>query len=266
MANQGYVKLPRDILARKWANDANTMNLYLFLLTNAAFKDFEYKGMIIHNGEFVTSVDFLSKRLKQTTQQIRTRLKRLVSTNDITISATRQHSVIKLISEVGDLKSNTIVDSFVNNQADNQINNVRRSKEAEVKKEEIKKEEEREEAAAPRALSDDKNSSFKSQSTALSPREELVIKYGESRVREYEIRFNNWAMGKNVRAPLYPTIEKWLASDFPRSSIDSDSKQAPPKNKNAAGGINTVSSINLDSLKRQVMAQYLKPGSGKADD
>lgn len=101
MDNQGFVKLHRKILEWGWYKDANTIRLFLHCLLKANWKDGNFQGYEIPRGSFVTSVNSLSNELssnkhKFTTQAVRTSLKHLNSTNEITIKTTNKFTIITI--------------------------------------------------------------------------------------------------------------------------------------------------------------------------
>ena len=94
--DSGWIKLHRKFLKWEWYTDANTKSVFLHLLLNANYEERKWRGKTIEVGEVVTSVKSLSRELKLTTQQTRTALERLKSTNEITIKTTNKYSVIKV--------------------------------------------------------------------------------------------------------------------------------------------------------------------------
>ncbi len=67
----------------------------------------------------------------------------------------------------------------------------------------------------------------KSNAKQAVTRPELVKKYGERRISEYERRFSSWrAKQGHVKVEMYPEIERWLISDgvpeLKGSSFDAD--------------------------------------------
>ena len=98
---QSFIKLHRKFLNWEWYRDTNTKILFIHLLLKANWKDTKFEGQIIKRGSLVTSVNSLSdelstKRHKVSIQSIRTSLKHLVSTNEITINATSKYTVITI--------------------------------------------------------------------------------------------------------------------------------------------------------------------------
>lgn len=96
MNTRGFVKLPRSLLEWRWYGDLNTRSLYIHLLMTAAWDDAVYMNREIKRGQCCTTVKELAAINQRTIQQTRTALNHLVSTNDITIEAPPQLSILTL--------------------------------------------------------------------------------------------------------------------------------------------------------------------------
>ena len=97
--NNGFIILDRKMLNWGWYQNINTKTLFLHCLFKANWKDGEFQGKRIPRGSFVTSLSKLSEELssnkqKLTLQAVRTSLKHLVSTNELTIKTTNKYTVI----------------------------------------------------------------------------------------------------------------------------------------------------------------------------
>jgi len=94
--NKSKISLNRQILNWEWYTDVNTAHLFIHCLLRANFKDINYRGIIIKRGQFLTSYEKLSIETGLTKQQIRTSLKRLLSTHEITQQTTTHYSIISI--------------------------------------------------------------------------------------------------------------------------------------------------------------------------
>lgn len=90
----GYVKLFRSITEWEWFTDPPTAHLFIYLLAKANRKPTRYKGVDIPAGGLTTSREALSKATGLSEQQVRTALKHLISTNEITKSATSKFTLL----------------------------------------------------------------------------------------------------------------------------------------------------------------------------
>lgn len=115
----GWIKFHRQILDWEWYSDKNTSRLFFHLLLSVNHKEKNWRGIIIKKGEKITSQDKLSEETGLTRQQIRTSLSKLKSTNDITVTAKTQHTVIYINNW----------DKYQDNEDDNQQSNQRATNE-----------------------------------------------------------------------------------------------------------------------------------------
>ena len=90
----GWIKLHYKFLKWEWSNDANMVALFLHLLLKANYQGRNWRGQDIKRGELITGLHSLSAETGISLQSLRTCLKRLKSTNEITIKSTNKYSVI----------------------------------------------------------------------------------------------------------------------------------------------------------------------------
>ncbi|TQV82834.1 hypothetical protein [Aliikangiella coralliicola] len=95
---KGFIKLHRKIIDWEWYGDINTFAVFLHLLLKANHRPKNWRGKVIERGQLVTGRKILSSELRLSEQQIRTCLKRLQSTNEITIKSTSQYSIVTLVN------------------------------------------------------------------------------------------------------------------------------------------------------------------------
>ena len=92
--SNGFIGLHRKILDWEWYDDANTFRVFIHCLLRANHKSVSWHGITIERGSFVSSYLNLAQELKISVQRVRTALKKLKSTNEITYKATRHYSII----------------------------------------------------------------------------------------------------------------------------------------------------------------------------
>lgn len=117
--DDGFIKIHRRMLRWEWFSDVNTTHLFIYLLLSANWEDKKWQGQIIKRGQVVTGLKNLSTSAGLSIQQTRTSLKKLVSTNEITIKSTNKYSVIT-IEKYGDYQRK-------NEDSNNQITNEQQS-------------------------------------------------------------------------------------------------------------------------------------------
>lgn len=141
MEQIGWIKLHKQLLQWEWYTDSVVKELFLHLLLKAKFKDESWKGVQIKRGQVLTGRVKLSQELALTQQQIRTALKKLKSTNEITIKTTNKFSLVTLVNYDSyqgkkDPSASKITDKALNEQptTNQQLTTVLRSKEEKKKR------------------------------------------------------------------------------------------------------------------------------------
>ena len=79
-----YIRLNRKIMDWEWYGDINTCRLFIHMLLKANWKDGEFKGKSIPRGSFVSSFGKLAEETQLTVDEVRTAVKHLISTKEIT--------------------------------------------------------------------------------------------------------------------------------------------------------------------------------------
>ena len=97
---EGWIKLHRKLLEWEWYDEPNTFRLFMHCLLKANHKDNNYRGQLVKAGSFLTSRDLLAKETGLSTQQVRTSLKRLESTNEITTKKSKKGTVLQVVKYV----------------------------------------------------------------------------------------------------------------------------------------------------------------------
>lgn len=88
-----FIKVNRKILKWEWWSDINTFRLFMYMLLMAWWKEGSYKGKPIPRGSFPSSIAELSSETKLTENEIRTAIKHLKSTGEITSKAYNKFTV-----------------------------------------------------------------------------------------------------------------------------------------------------------------------------
>ena len=94
----GWIKLHRQLLEWEWYDDTNTKCLFMHCLLRANHSETEWRGNNIKRGQFLTSVDTLTRETGLSVSQIRTSLKKLISTNEIASKSQARSTVITVLS------------------------------------------------------------------------------------------------------------------------------------------------------------------------
>lgn len=94
MIENGFIKLYRSLVSWEWYSDIITSRVFIHLLLTVNFEDIQWQGITIKRGERVYSFASLSDEIGITVQQLRSALKRLTITNEITSRSTTKYSVV----------------------------------------------------------------------------------------------------------------------------------------------------------------------------
>jgi len=138
--DKGFISLHRRFLEWEWYSDNSTKILFIHLLIKANYADKKWRGKVIKRGSFLTGRVKLSTETGLTEQQVRTSLRKLKSTNEITIETTSVNSLISITNydkfQKGNQQNNQRVTSQITNEQptsnqrvtttnkDNNINNI----------------------------------------------------------------------------------------------------------------------------------------------
>lgn len=98
----GHVLLHRKLLTWEWYDDIYTSRLFIHLLLTVNWYDEKWKGLVIKRSQRVASYKTLAEETKLTLQQVRTAIKHLKSTNELTLDLTecqsKKYSVITILN------------------------------------------------------------------------------------------------------------------------------------------------------------------------
>ena len=83
-SNQGWIRLDRAIFNWEWYTEQNVKSVFLHALLRANHSPIQWRGISIARGQFFTSLDSLAYETGLSKQKIRTALKKLESTGELT--------------------------------------------------------------------------------------------------------------------------------------------------------------------------------------
>ena len=163
MTLNGYVKIYRSLKDWEWYKDKNVKIVFIDILLSVNFKDSKWKGNDIKRGQFVVGLEKYAKEFDMSVQQLRTVLKKLEKTGEITTKSTNKNTTITLVKfdvyqeeqhEINKQNNNPITNEQQtdNNPITNEQQQRNKDKNIEEEKEELKKE--REEKTLPIPISE----------------------------------------------------------------------------------------------------------------
>lgn len=97
MQETGWIKLHRSILKWEWWDDHNTTRLFIYLLAKSNHKKTRYMGYEIPVGASVCGYPKMALDTGLTIRNLRTSLKRLKMTGEVTVKVTPKFSIISIV-------------------------------------------------------------------------------------------------------------------------------------------------------------------------
>lgn len=98
MAQSGWVKMHRSMLDWEWYSDINVCRLFTHMILKANHKDNKWRGILIKRGQTLTSLNTLESETGLSKSQIRTAVKKLISTREIAQQSHSQHTVFTVVN------------------------------------------------------------------------------------------------------------------------------------------------------------------------
>lgn len=121
-----YIKINRSLLEWGWYKDKNTSRLFIHMLLKANWKDGFFLGIEIKRGSFVSSLAKLSEETNLSVREIRTAIKHLESTGEVTSKKYNKFSVFTVNNYCSYQSSDTQNDKQVTSNRQASDNNRRR--------------------------------------------------------------------------------------------------------------------------------------------
>ena len=119
----GWLKIHYSLLDWEWYDDLPTRVLFQHLLLRANYADAVWHGIPIKRGQILTSRATLVKESGLTEQQVRTALKHLISTNEITTEVTNKYTIVTICNYVVYQGEENETNQQNNQQNNNQVTN-----------------------------------------------------------------------------------------------------------------------------------------------
>lgn len=121
MLENGYIKLHRSLLSWEWYDDPNTLRVFLHLLLTVNHEPKKWHGRDINCGQRVCSLSKLALETKLSVQSVRTAIKHLKSTGELTHETTPEYSLFTVnnYNRYQELTSKPTGETTTNQQANN---------------------------------------------------------------------------------------------------------------------------------------------------
>ena len=112
-----WIKIFRELLQWEWFEKAEMVQLFIYLLLKASCEDKQWQGITVKRGQLVTSNGSMRRDLKLSEQQIRTCIKRLISTGEITYQSTNRYVIITICNYDKYQENKSAANEPINEQA-----------------------------------------------------------------------------------------------------------------------------------------------------
>ena len=219
-----FIKLDRKLLDWEWFEDSPTLHLWIYLLLKANHKEKTWQTIRIGKGQMVTSEAKLSSETGLSRQQVRTALKKLISTNEITKSTTSNYTIITV---------NKWAEYQCSNQEDNQPSTREITSGATTTKE----------------IKNIRNKEFNN----IHPSIEDVRAYCQERKNSVDperwINYytsNGWKVGKNPMKDWKAAVRTWERNSY------------TPKEEDKLPVYDTSNNVNLSQEEEDLLLEMMK--------
>lgn len=112
-----WIKIFRELLQWEWFEKAEMVQLFIYLLLKASCEDKQWQGITVKRGQLVTSNGSMRRDLKLSEQQIRTCIKRLISTGEITYQSTNRYVIITICNYDKYQENKSVANEPINEKA-----------------------------------------------------------------------------------------------------------------------------------------------------
>lgn len=93
---EGWLRLHRKIVDWEWFEDANMVQLFIYLLAKASNAEKMWQGIPVHRGQVICSQQTITANLRMTRQTLRTCMSRLERTGEISIKSTKRFTIVTI--------------------------------------------------------------------------------------------------------------------------------------------------------------------------
>ena len=94
--HRGFITLYRKIVDWEWYSDANVFRVFTHLILTANWEPKKWKGELVSRGQKVISIQKLAQETGLTEQSVKTAIKKLKSTGELTSKSTNKYTVVTL--------------------------------------------------------------------------------------------------------------------------------------------------------------------------
>lgn len=138
---EGWIKLHRKLLDWEWFDKSEMVHLFVYFLLRANHKPKKWRNTEVQTGQFITTLDEISKDTGVSTRTIRTCLDRFESTGVLTSESTNRNRLITICNYANYQQSENEIDKQNDSPTDRQTTSQRQATDKPVTSYNNKKEE-----------------------------------------------------------------------------------------------------------------------------
>ncbi len=136
-----FIKLNRKIKNWEWYTDVNTAHFFIYCILTANWKDDNFHGMEVKRGQFIRTLENISRETGLSIQNIRTAVKHLISTQELTQNQHGKYRIFTVVKYEQYQIGNTISNNELTRNQHESNTKVTQSKEVKnIRSKELKKE------------------------------------------------------------------------------------------------------------------------------
>lgn len=98
MLENGFVKFDRKIANWCWYHDVNTFKLFFHLIITANYEPKPFENITVQRGQRVASYGTLAKETGLSVRNVRTAIRHLILTGEVTSKSTNKYSVFTIVN------------------------------------------------------------------------------------------------------------------------------------------------------------------------
>lgn len=128
----GWIKLHRSLLEWEWIDEPNTLLVWLVILLSVNHEKKNWHGIVVNPGEMVTSYAKLAEKCHMSVRSVRTAIKHLKVTHEVTCTATKHYTIISVVKWADYQYWDGASDTQSDTPSDNQVTNKRQTSDKQV--------------------------------------------------------------------------------------------------------------------------------------
>ena len=98
MLENGFVKFDRKIANWRWYHDVNTFKLFFHLIITANYEPKPFENITVQRGQRIASYGTLAEETGLSVRNVRTAIRRLILTGEVTSKSTNKYSVFTIVN------------------------------------------------------------------------------------------------------------------------------------------------------------------------